>query len=117
MFLLRHDPRWLSGLSLCLRLCLTGCYIRQLYATHGNSAMQNPRPGICTLTWGFIESRHPDLKSLGLSRAGSTPAPGTTISTSGFILRGMGETDNQIATVAEIVAAACFPRAFSLLNH
>ncbi len=33
-----------------------------------------------------------DLKSLGLSRAGSTPAPGTTISTSGFILRGMGET-------------------------
>jgi hypothetical protein len=40
-----------------------------------------------------------DLKSLGLSRAGSTPAPGTTISTRAFILRGRGETDHRIAIV------------------
>ena len=90
---------------LCLKLCLTGCYVPQLSATHGNSAMQNPRPGIYTLTWGFAEFRHPDLKSLGLSRAGSTPAPGTTLFSRVFILRGKDETDHGIATVPKIVPA------------
>ena len=32
-----------------------------------------------------------DLKSLGLSRAGSTPAPGTTMFTCAFILEGCTE--------------------------
>jgi hypothetical protein len=91
------------GNQLCLKLCLTGCYVTQLNATHGNSAMQNPRPGICTFTWGFAEFRHPDLKSLGVTRAGSTPAPGTTLFSRAFILQGIGETDRGIATVPEIV--------------
>jgi len=57
-----------------------------------------------TLTWGFVESRCPDLKSLGETRAGSTLAPGTTLFTRGFILREMGETGHGFATVPEIVA-------------